>query len=68
MTGAILLALLPVVLLTALGFTLRRRRFLAESFWPQAERLGYFVLLPSLFFHSLATAHVEAVRRSARSR
>ncbi len=61
MTGAILLALLPVVLLTALGFTLRRRRFLAESFWPQAERLGYFVLLPSLFFHSLATAHVEAV-------
>lgn len=61
MTGAILLALLPVVLLTALGFGLRRRRFLAESFWPQAERLGYFVLLPSLFFHSLATARVEGV-------
>lgn len=61
MTGAVLLALLPVVILTALGLTLRRRRFLAESFWPQAERLGYFVLLPSLFFHSLATARVEAV-------
>ncbi|AWN46650.1 transporter [Methylobacterium terrae] len=61
MTGAVLLALLPVVLLTALGFALRRRRFLAESFWPQAERLGYFVLLPSLFFHGLATARVEAV-------
>lgn len=61
MTGAVLLALLPVVLLTALGFALRRRRFLADAFWPQAERLGYFVLLPSLFFHSLATARVEAV-------
>ena len=61
MTGAVLLALLPVVLLTGLGFALRRRRFLAEGFWPQAERLGYFVLLPSLFFHSLATAHVETV-------
>ncbi|OAS19968.1 AEC family transporter [Methylobacterium platani] len=61
MTAAVLLALLPIVLLTALGFGLRRRRFLAEAFWPQAERLGYFVLLPSLFFHSLATARVEAV-------
>ncbi|KMO22496.1 transporter [Methylobacterium indicum] len=61
MTGAVLLALLPIVLLTTLGLVLRRRRFLAESFWPQAERLGYFVLLPSLFFHGLATARVEAV-------
>lgn len=61
MTSAVLLALLPIVILTALGLILRRRRFLAEPFWPQAERLGYFVLLPSLFFHSLATAHVEAV-------
>lgn len=61
MTGAVLLALLPIVILTALGLALRRRGFLAEGFWPQAERLGYFVLLPSLFFHGLATARIEAV-------
>ncbi|TGD99812.1 AEC family transporter [Methylobacterium nonmethylotrophicum] len=61
MTSAVLLALLPIVIVTALGLALRRRRFLAESFWPQAERLGYFVLLPSLFFHGLATARVAAV-------
>ncbi|MFT3690312.1 AEC family transporter [Paenirhodobacter sp.] len=52
----IFLALLPIALLLAAGQVLRRRRFLAEGFWPQAERLGYFILLPSLFLHGLATA------------
>jgi malonate transporter len=59
MTGAILLALLPVILLIALGYGLRRRGFLQEAFWPQAERLGYFILLPSLFLHGLATARLQ---------
>ncbi len=61
MTGALLLALLPIALLIALGAALRRARFLAESFWPQAERLGYYVLLPSLFIHGLATARLDGV-------
>ncbi|NEU12149.1 AEC family transporter [Methylobacterium sp. BTF04] len=61
MTGAVVLALLPVVILIALGMVLRHRGFLAESFWPQAERLGYFVLLPCLFFHGLATAHLDSL-------
>jgi len=61
MTGAVLLALLPIVGLIALGMVLRHRRFLDDGFWPQAERLGYFVLLPCLFFHGLATAQLEAL-------
>lgn len=61
MTGAVLLALVPVILLIALGAFLRRRVFLAEAFWPQAERLGYYVLLPSLFLHGLATARLDAL-------
>ncbi len=61
MTGALLLALVPIALLIALGFALRRAGFLAETFWPQAERLGYYVLLPSLFVHGLATAHLDGV-------
>lgn len=61
MTGALLLALLPIALLIALGAALRRARFLAESFWPQAERLGYYVLLPSLFVHGLGTARLDGV-------
>lgn len=59
MTGAVLLALLPVIVLIALGLALRRRHFVADSFWPQAERLGYFVLLPCLFFDGLATAKLD---------
>lgn len=61
MIGTVAMALLPIILLIGLGIELRRRRFLAEAFWPQAERLGYFILLPALFFHGLATARLDAV-------
>lgn len=61
MTLALLLALLPIALLIALGAWLRQSRFLADAFWPQAERLGYYVLLPALFVHGLATAKLEGV-------
>lgn len=61
MTYALLMALLPIALLIALGAWLKHRAFVADSFWPQAERLGYYVLLPSLFFHGLATAKLDGV-------
>ena len=61
MIDAVLLALLPVVVLIALGAVLRRRGFLEVGFWPEAERLSYYVLLPSLFFHGLATAQLGAL-------
>ena len=55
----ILLALAPTAVLIALGQSLRRIVLVQEVFWPQAERLVYFVLLPCLFFHGLATAHLD---------
>lgn len=58
MIQSVLLALVPVVLLIALGHVLRRRHWLAEGFWPAAEKLGYYVLLPALFIHGLATAEL----------
>jgi hypothetical protein len=61
MSADVILALLPIVLLIALGIVLRRLRFLADGFWPQAERLSYYVLVPCLFFHSLATARLDAL-------
>ncbi|HYF54687.1 MAG TPA: AEC family transporter [Salinarimonas sp.] len=61
MIGAALLALAPVVLLIALGFAMRSRGFLPDGFWPHAERLSYFVLLPALFVHGLATADLSGV-------
>jgi predicted permease len=61
MSADVILALLPIVLLIMLGMGLRRLRFLSEGFWPQAERLSYYVLVPCLFFHSLATAKLDAL-------
>ncbi|UFH48034.1 AEC family transporter [Pseudomonas sp. KNUC1026] len=61
MTLALLIALVPIALLIALGAWLKRSGFLADGFWPQAERLGYYVLLPSLFLHGMATARLEGV-------
>ncbi len=40
MSADVILALLPIVLLILLGMGLRRLGFLAEGFWPQAERLS----------------------------
>lgn len=59
MTSVLLLALIPIALLIGLGWWLNRSHFLGQEFWPSAERLGYYVLLPSLFFYSLATAKLE---------
>lgn len=61
MVTALLLALVPIALLIACGALLQRRAFVADSFWPQAERLGYYVLLPALFLHSLATADLSGL-------
>ncbi|MBL1100988.1 AEC family transporter [Streptomyces coffeae] len=52
-------ALVPIVLLIALGYALKRSMITAESFWSEAERLSYRVLLPALFLHSLATADTD---------
>lgn len=61
MTAELLIALAPIVLLIAMGAWLKRSRFLEDSFWAQAERLGYYVLLPALFLHGLATAKLDNV-------
>ncbi|MBF8764574.1 AEC family transporter [Pseudomonas putida] len=61
MLHVLLTTLLPIILLIALGTLLRVRGFVAQSFWPGAERLSYYVLLPSLFLHGLATANLDGV-------
>ena len=60
MIEAILLAIAPIALLILLGHEIRRRKFLADAFWPLAERLSYFILLPALFVHGLAMADLSA--------
>ncbi|KVP37129.1 AEC family transporter [Burkholderia ubonensis] len=61
MIGAVLLALAPIALLVALGHGLKRSGFVGDAFWPSAERLCYYVLLPALFAHGLASAQLQSL-------
>lgn len=61
MIGMVALALLPVILLIGVGYILKRSAFLSDAFWPQAERASYYIFLPSLFLHGLATADTKAL-------
>jgi hypothetical protein len=54
----ILQAILPIFLLISIGFLLRRAEFPTRDFWPQAERLTYYVLFPALLVGKLATLHI----------
>ena len=60
--GPILAALVPVFALIALGHGLYRAGFPATGFWPQVERLTYFLLFPALLVEKLATASVDGAR------
>ena len=61
MIALVLSTIFPIILLIALGYGLKAKGFVADSYWQGAERIGYYVLLPSLFFYSLATADLKDV-------
>lgn len=61
MLGALVVALVPAALLIGFGGILRRARFLPDAFWPGAERLSYYVLLPALLVQGIAAADLSAV-------
>lgn len=61
MLALIFAALLPIALIITMGHVLKRIDFLSDAFWPQAERLAYFVLLPLLFAHGLYKADLEGM-------
>ena len=47
-------ALIPVLALIVIGFVIQRSAFLPPTFWPGAEKLTYFLLMPATLIHSLA--------------
>jgi predicted permease len=47
-------ALVPVLALILVGFAIQRTSFLPASFWPSAEKLTYFLLMPATLIHNLA--------------
>lgn len=56
-----LFALLPSFVLIALGFALRRGRFLPEATWEAADRLVFYIFFPALLVRDLATADLAAL-------
>ena len=58
---AILSALLPTFALIVLGYVLRQRNFLPDSFWPGAEELTYFVPFPALLLSNTAKADLGSL-------
>ncbi len=56
---SILGTLVPIFIVILSGYGLRTFRFPGDDFWPYAERLTYFVLLPCLLLQKTATARLE---------
>ncbi len=54
-------ALIPVLALILTGFLIQRTNFLAPAFWPSAEKLTYFLLMPATLIHSLAGKQIGAL-------
>lgn len=57
----IILAILPVFLLICLGYWLRVRKVLEETFWGQAEKITYLLFFPILLTRSIAGADLEGI-------
>lgn len=51
--------IIPIFLLILLGVTMRRWFGLSEEFWPQLDRLIYYVFFPALLFNSLAHFKID---------
>lgn len=58
MTGLIL-TIAPIFVIVVIGNLLRRAGLPGDGFWPLAEKLGYWILIPSLLFHKLSTSEIR---------
>jgi predicted permease len=57
----ILAALAPILGLIVLGHQARSRHWVADAFWPGAERLTYYLFFPPLLFSSMANAKLDGL-------
>lgn len=55
----VLSAILPVFMLLALGWLLRRMRFPGDAFWAHLDPLVYYVLFPALLVHTFAGVDIR---------
>ena len=55
----IITALIPIFALIVIGYFFKRIKFPSYEFWPQADKLTYFVLMPALLIYKLSTATLD---------
>ena len=51
--------IIPIFLLILLGVSMRRWFALREDFWPQLDRLIYYVFFPALLFNALSHFNID---------
>jgi len=56
----VLFIVLPVFMVVALGFFLKRTTLVEESFFSQLNRLVFYIALPALLFYKISTADFKA--------
>lgn len=56
---SIISSLVPIFLVIALGFAMKRYGFPGEEIWLPLDQLNYYVLFPALLTHTLATADLS---------
>ena len=54
-------ALIPVLALIMAGFLIQRTNVLPPTFWPSAEKLTYFLLMPATLIHSMAGKQIGSL-------
>ena len=52
-------ALIPVFTLILIGYFFKRIKFPSYEFWSQADKLTYYVLMPSLLIYKLSSASLD---------
>lgn len=57
----ILSALIPIFLLILIGYYFKRIKFPSNDFWSSADKLTYYVLMPSLLIYKLSTANLDGI-------
>lgn len=53
---AILNSLFPVFAVIMFGYIIKHYKFISDEFWPNCEKLAYYILLPVLLFTSIFSA------------
>ncbi|MBU2863411.1 AEC family transporter [Reinekea forsetii] len=52
-------ALIPILVLIALGYLLKKAKFLSAQTWAGIEKLTYFVMFPALLINTLANQQID---------